>query len=909
MNIFSKVAITLLIVNFTIIVKAQNTAITDDATYSPNSSAMLDVKSTTKGLLIPRLTTAQRTAITTPATSLLVFDTNLNGYYYYNGTTWINLSSGSSSAPFWSYTSPYIYNTTLTDDVGIGVNTPLHKLHIRETNTTIDGTDGTFIDIQNYSNTTGVLSGIRFGNNSYNNIFKSGIFYKSTRSYNRGDLILTNNSTASYTNATTSDARVVLENTGRVMVKGDPNTTLESAIFAVQNSDGDTIFAVYPQGVRINVYDDPLAKAASKNGGFAVGGFKPAKGTLTQEYFRVSPDSVRVYIEEGNVGKSKGSKGGFAVGGFKPAKGTTTDYFNIFGANAADLVNPSQARIFWYPIKEAFLSGRVLVESADSVGTNSFASGFESKAIGNYSQALGYKSRAKGNNSTAIGNNASAEGTESYALGNYAKTSNVGSYAFGSGSRATGLRSFAIGSTGVDSAGVSTNATVASGNYSYAFGMGSTSSGKGAFSFGTQNTASGDYSLALGYKNSSSAYGCVTIGDNNTATGLLGYGISIGKSNASSGFIGIGIAIGMNNNVTGSYTCAAIGYNNFVSGINSYAFGSVGSVGNSSTAVSNSVLFNLDNNTPASLMADNVFSIISASVGIGTTSPNSKLHINGLATEDPLRVQVNGSSKLYVNTNGGTSIGSSTAAPTNGLYVSGYTGLGSSTPGTHRLYVSSSITGAAGAAGYFINTAAAGIALSIENSSTTASDAVFLASQKGSTGDIAAFDSYHGTGSWDREFRFTNTGDGRCDGSWVAGGADYAEYFPKADISKKYELGDVMIISSKGYSVEITNNKYSDVILGVYSSNPAVIGNSSAEKDPENSVLVGLLGVIPTKVCTENGEIKVGDFLTTSSTSGVAMKATKPGMIIGKALENYTENSVGKIKVMVNPIWSGRNLE
>lgn len=54
----------------------------------PDTSAMLDVSSTSKGLLIPRMTTMQRLAIPTPATGLLVFDTDLNQFHFYNGSAW-----------------------------------------------------------------------------------------------------------------------------------------------------------------------------------------------------------------------------------------------------------------------------------------------------------------------------------------------------------------------------------------------------------------------------------------------------------------------------------------------------------------------------------------------------------------------------------------------------------------------------------------------------------------------------------------------------------------------------------------------------------------------------------------------------------------------------------------------------
>lgn len=60
-------------------------------TMSPHSSAKLDISSTTSGLLIPRMTTAQRTAIATPETGLLVFDNSTISFWFYNGTVWREL--------------------------------------------------------------------------------------------------------------------------------------------------------------------------------------------------------------------------------------------------------------------------------------------------------------------------------------------------------------------------------------------------------------------------------------------------------------------------------------------------------------------------------------------------------------------------------------------------------------------------------------------------------------------------------------------------------------------------------------------------------------------------------------------------------------------------------------------------
>lgn len=80
---------------------AQNVAINNDGT-SATASAMLDVKSTTKGFMMPRMTTAQRTTIASPALGLLVFDTDTKTIWAYDGSSWKNLytSGGGLILPF-----------------------------------------------------------------------------------------------------------------------------------------------------------------------------------------------------------------------------------------------------------------------------------------------------------------------------------------------------------------------------------------------------------------------------------------------------------------------------------------------------------------------------------------------------------------------------------------------------------------------------------------------------------------------------------------------------------------------------------------------------------------------------------------------------------------------------------------
>ena len=74
------------------VANAQSVGINSDGS-SPNSSAMLDVSSTTKGLLAPRMTATQKTAIASPATGLLVYQTDGTAGYYYN--------SGTPASPVW----------------------------------------------------------------------------------------------------------------------------------------------------------------------------------------------------------------------------------------------------------------------------------------------------------------------------------------------------------------------------------------------------------------------------------------------------------------------------------------------------------------------------------------------------------------------------------------------------------------------------------------------------------------------------------------------------------------------------------------------------------------------------------------------------------------------------------------
>ena len=154
--------------------------------------------------------------------------------------------------------------------------------------------------------------------------------------------------------------------------------------------------------------------------------------------------------------------------------------------------------------------------------------------------------------------------------------------------------------------------------------------------------------------------------------------------------------------------------------------------------------------------------------------------------------------------------------------------------------------------------------------------------------------------------RIDGAGKGYFNGGTQSSGADLAEAFDVTGDRNEYETGDVLIIStSQDRAVEKSSQAYSTLVAGVYATKPGILlTEEDIDTDISDKVPMGVVGVIPTKVCIEGGEIKRGDLLVTSSIPGVAMKAdiekVKPGQVIGKALENFNSSSTGKIKVLVN---------
>lgn len=125
----------ILLITLASFTKAQNVGINSDGS-TPHSSAMLDVKSTSSGILIPRMTMAQKNAISLPATGLLIYQTNdTPGFYYYNGTAWtlIGTESGSESDPVftaWDKTTGISISESQISDLGNYLTTETDPIYV-----------------------------------------------------------------------------------------------------------------------------------------------------------------------------------------------------------------------------------------------------------------------------------------------------------------------------------------------------------------------------------------------------------------------------------------------------------------------------------------------------------------------------------------------------------------------------------------------------------------------------------------------------------------------------------------------------------------------------------------------------------------------------------------------------------
>ena len=146
--------------------------------------------------------------------------------------------------------------------------------------------------------------------------------------------------------------------------------------------------------------------------------------------------------------------------------------------------------------------------------------------------------------------------------------------------------------------------------------------------------------------------------------------------------------------------------------------------------------------------------------------------------------------------------------------------------------------------------------------------------------------------------------------SYNSTGGDLAEWYEaKEDVLP----GDLVSISSSSLEYEsyqlglsktsiLEKATLGSSVVGVVSAIPYQVMGGDILGASTNAKPIALAGRVPVNVSNENGPVKAGDYLTISSVAGVAMRATKSGVTIGRALQN-SECEVGllcKVMVLVN---------
>jgi hypothetical protein len=267
----------------------------------------------------------------------------------------------------------------------------------------------------------------------------------------------------------------------------------------------------------------------------------------------------------------------------------------------------------------------------------------------------------------------------------------------------------------------------------------------------------------------------------------------------------------------------------------------------------------------------------SGNVGIGTTSPGVRLSVvaqpGGFAAVHGSNDYQNG---LYGTTTSGNGVyGKSTDGK--GVYGEGVNSIG--VYGYSRR--SNGVVGQSSGSGAGVSAySSTGVSLKLDGSSSLRN---LVEGYRYNTGPV---------------FHITPFG------AYVTG-SDFAEALPARGGKAKYEPGDVLVLSSAlAGAVEKSARPFDTRVVGIYSTRPGVIGaekGGTSRIDPDD-LPVAIVGIVPTKVSAEQGSIRVGDLLTTSSTPGYAMRCKDRqkcvGAIVGKALEPLKEGK-GVIKVLV----------
>jgi hypothetical protein len=580
-----------------------------------DTKAMLDVKSTDKGLLIPRMTSAQRIGITGLSASqkgLLVYDTDSSSVYHWKGTAWEQIS-GSGSTIWKVKNDSTIYTTN--KQVGINTNDPQAALDIsgggfivqnkRKTpfNTAVNiyevPTSGTITvdDFPATRDSMGIIkshSGAGSTNYSANIMGVLSVFPKSAAFLDPKPIGVRLTFTHFNTEAT-NDIVTIQDITDDFINNVSFSGSTLPAVFNYSSANIGNGFrvkfqtnaAIHGTGFILK-YEFIFAESINTVIGKSLG---------TGLMYDLSKNAVIM----GNLSKTNAQigVGSTALGGYTSgypiASGTSSTALGSSAASGfASMASGNSEAQGAY----STASGTSLASGnySTALGSFSVANGTASTATGyafsngDYSTASGFSSMAVGYASTAFGFNATASGYAATALGNNAKAVGDNTLSNGYFTYAKSYASIAIGRYN-DSIASSSNTTWVATDPLFIAGNGTSNAARsnalvlykngnliisGNLASGN-STASGQYSAAMGQSTASAQFS-IAVGQS-TASG--GNSTALGQSTASgsnSTALGQSSALGSHSIASGYFTTA--------SGNNSTAFGLYSqATGNGSTAL------------------------------------------------------------------------------------------------------------------------------------------------------------------------------------------------------------------------------------------------------------------------------------------------------------------------------------
>jgi len=600
-------------------IKADAQVAISSTAATPDPSAMLDVKSSTKGMLIPRTSSSSRIAIINPAKGLMIYDTTTNSFWFHNGNAWMEITTGNAG---WSLTgnsgttSSDFIGTTDNQSLNFRVhNLPAGKLDETHANTfwgvsagalTINGQNTAMGYFALRSNTVGT-NNVAIGNKAlyvYNGSFNTAI----------GDSAMANTvSTFGDNHNTAAGASSLTSNTW-----GYYNTaTGAGSLFS--NTTG-----IFNTATGFNaLYKNTAGQYNTANGCNAL-------------FFNTGSDNTATGADAlysnttGNDNTSQGYSALFA--------NTTGDENTALGSGAMKKNKTGQSNtvIGFNALYSDTMSQNNTAQGANALFTNnggSFNTAIGSGAmnkntIGNYNTATGFQalySNTTGSNNTAQGDVSlfsNTTGTYNTAIGSGAMNRNT-----------IGLNNTAIG-TDASEGNINGNANIAigysslysntAGNYNVAIGTEALFSNQTNYNIGIgtyalYNNTSGANLTAIGNNallNNTTGFDDDAFGDSSLVRNITGSrNVAIGQNTMIQNTTGSNnTALGngtMSHNISGSYN-TAIGY-----GAITY-----GSANTFATAIGADAIANcsycvvLGGEYPYSSRA-----------GINTSSPSTDLHI------------------------------------------------------------------------------------------------------------------------------------------------------------------------------------------------------------------------------------------------------------------------------------------